>query len=226
MPENNAQVIHSLCTEQADSFAAAVDLLPESYQKAPERILAACLIAHALDLNPAAVMFGKHMKTAPAPKQAAEKPAKPENQQKTDVADTDVADTWPQEYDGVWTDIAGTIFDKHQHAFNKTSKMPSIKADGTFRNARHGAKPKAKNKTSAAPAKTEAPVEHDNEQALIDSNQVLGSFKNHVENASTGERLAEIGSQIELMGFTPSELTLVRRWIAERTEAIEQDATA
>lgn len=209
MTANNAQVIHSLCTEQADAFAGADDLLPESYQNNPGRILAACLIAHALDLNPATVMFGLHQKTPPAPAQKAEKQEKPEKSAEV----VHGAESWPQKIDGVWTDSTGTVFNASTHAFNKKTKTPSVKANGTFRHARGNGKARPADKAPEVPA-------HDDEQVLVDANQVLGSFQTHVADAGTSERLEQIGEQLELMGFNPSELTIARRWIAERAEAI------
>lgn len=211
MTESTAEVIHSLCTTQAEAFACASDLLPETYQNKPERILAACMIAHALDLNPATVMFGLHQKTPAAPAQKAEKQAKPITQKKTEPVD----DSWPRLIDGVWTDSTGVVYVEGKHAFSKKAKMPSVKADGTFRHARGNGREKPEAAKPAATAQV-----HDDEQAIVDANQILGSFKTHVTDASTSERLGQIGEQIELMGFNPSELTIARRWIAERAEAI------
>jgi len=218
MSESNAQLIHSLCTEQADAFAQADDLLPERYHNNHHRILAACMIAHALDLNPAAVMFGLHMETAPAATQKTAEPKKAEKPQKP-AGDA----TWPRKINGEWTASDNVVYDKALHGFNKTAKMPSVKADGTFRNARHANKSIKETQAMPASAGDEQGETHsgDDEQAMIDANQVLASFKNHITSASTVERLEQLSTQIELMGFTPSELTVARRWIAERAEAIE-----
>lgn len=217
MSESNTQVIHRLCTEQADAFAQADDLLPAQYHNNHHRILAACMIAHALDLNPATVMFGLHLKTPPAAQHEAKKPVKPEKPAKPEQ-DLQTND-WPQLIDGVWIDAVGATYDENKHGWNKAAKMPSVKSDGTFRSGRVGKIAKPKKEQDIQDKK---PENHDDEQVMIDANQVLASFKNHITNATTGERLEQLGSQIELMGFTPSELTVARRWIAERAEDLEQ----
>lgn len=215
----NAKEIHELCTEQADAFAAADDLLPIEFRDNYPRILAACMIAHDLNIGAARVMFGLHLDDAPAAAQPATQEQAPDTSNETEkTRDTEQhAGSWPRKNGENWIDSASTVFDKALHGWNKSAKMPSVKVDGTFRNAR-GAK-KVETVDKPAPVETQAPA--DDETKMVEANQVLSTFKNHIAEATTVERLAQLGTQLDLMGFTPSELTVARRWIAEKTELIK-----
>lgn len=223
MSENNTQDINSLSAKLAGELEAVQDLLPLECQGKPERLRGACIIAAALDMNPVAVLFGRHLDKSFKPVHAAvlEEPADAE----TNTGNT-AAVSWPQKQvdnDGLitWCDSAGDLYDENQHAWNKADKIPSVKADGTFRGRRNVAKAKTSAKvTTTAPEKSADPLD---EQALVDANQVLGSFKKHVNDATTTERLDQLRAQIELMGFTDDELAVVKQWIEKRAQLLTDD---
>lgn len=229
MTENNTQDIHSKYTEQVNQILAADDLLPPECQANPGRVLTACMIAEALDMNPIAVLFKRHLQT-PADTGKLEDLGNYEEAEtivdnvsktinkKSIGAGKEKATDWPQLVGEQWYDSAAVTYDKALHGWNKTAKMPSVKADGTFRNARHRAGVKADTADTGEDNRLPA----DAEQTLIDANQVLASFRTHTADATTLDRLRQIGDQVELMGFTPSELSIARRWIAERVEAVER----
>lgn len=94
---------------------------------------------------------------------------------------------WPNmRKSGEWYDSAGTPFDPDIHMRKKGAKKPTVNKDGTFRK-----KPRPK---------PQAP-----KSEPLKENQLLGAYKNHVEQAETIARLNELATMGTMMGFTGEE---------------------